>query len=190
VNAPAVTGCLGYADWLAGLLDEVEAESVVVVGHSPGAAIALSCRSPRVAGLVLVDPAGLVRVRLTVGVLAATLPWLTFPSAASSGRLLRLMLGPGRTPRPALIDWMTLIARHTRTSGAPGPLPEATLARLRTPVAVVTGEHDVFFPPRRLGPATRRLLGADLRVIAGAGHLTNEEDPDRLVAVVNALANR
>lgn len=75
------------------------------------------------------------------------------------------------------MDWMTLVARHTRSSGAPGAavLPVRPLPRL-----VVTGEHDVFLPPRRLVSAVRSTLGAELGVVSKAGHLAIEECPEYL----------
>lgn len=75
---------------------------------------------------------------------------------------------------------MTLVARHSRSSGAPGAadLPARTVPRL-----VTTGAHDIFLPPRRLAPAVRTRLGTGLQVIPDAGHLVVEEHPGRLAAL-------
>ncbi|GHC89086.1 hypothetical protein GCM10010334_21790 [Streptomyces finlayi] len=51
------------------------------------------------------------------------------------------------------------------------------------PELVVGGEHDVFLPPRRLGPAVRSRLGIRLQVLADSGHLVVEECPTRLAAL-------
>ncbi|MFB6930630.1 alpha/beta fold hydrolase [Streptomyces noursei] len=75
------------------------------------------------------------------------------------------------------MNWMTLVARHSRSSGAPGT---ATLPARSIPRLVLTGEHDVFLPPRRLGPAVHAALGAELGVISEAGHLLVEERPEYL----------
>ncbi|WP_199810229.1 MULTISPECIES: alpha/beta fold hydrolase [unclassified Streptomyces] len=74
-----------------------------------------------------------------------------------------------------------LVARHSRSSGAPGA---ATPSARSLPRLVVTGEHDVFLPPRRLGPAVRGTLGAELGVVSDAGHLVVEERPAYLATLL------
>ncbi|MGW1511205.1 alpha/beta fold hydrolase [Streptomyces sp. NPDC002394] len=170
-----------YGAWLSAVIEQACAGPVVVMGHSFGAAIALSCSSSRIERLVLASPGGLTKLRLTPGVLAASAAWFLRPTPAHSARLLRAMHGPGHRPRAALVEWMTLVARHARSSGAPGAaeLPARALPRL-----VVNGSHDVFLPLKRLRPAARTALGTDLDVIDGAGHLVVEEHPTALAALV------
>jgi pimeloyl-ACP methyl ester carboxylesterase len=166
-----------YGAWLSEVIEKVPPEPVAVMGHSFGAAIALSTDSPRISRLVLVSPGGLVKLRLTPAVLAASAAWFLRPAPTHSARLLRDMLAPGHQPREDLVDWMTLVARHSRSSGAPGAavLPARSIPRL-----VVTGEHDVFLPPRRLATAVRSTLGVELGVVFEAGHLVVEERPEFL----------
>jgi len=90
------------------------------MGHSLGGTIALSAHSPRIAGLVLAPPGGLCRLRVTPAVLSASVAWLLRPGPTSSARLLRVMHAPGREPRELLVEWMTLITRHARSSGRRG----------------------------------------------------------------------
>ncbi|MEU9125745.1 alpha/beta hydrolase [Streptomyces sp. NPDC048506] len=172
-----------YGAWLREVIETVSSDPVAVMGHSFGAAIALSSDSPRIERLFLVSPGGLTRLRLTPTVLAASAAWFLWPAPTHSARLLRTMLAPGHLPREELVTWMTLVARHARSSGAPGAavLPARPLSRL-----VVTGEHDVFLPPRRLGPTVRRTLGAELGVVSGAGHLVVEECPAYLAALLES----
>ncbi|MFD9434228.1 alpha/beta fold hydrolase [Streptomyces sp. NPDC060002] len=172
-----------YGGWLGEVVEKISLDPVVVIGHSFGAAIALSSASPRIDRLVLVSPAGLTRLRLTPAVLAASAGWFLRPAPTHSARLLRTMLAPGHPPREELVNWMTLVARHSRSSGAPGT---ATLPARQIPRLIVTGEHDVFLPPGRIGPAVRSVLGAELHVLAGAGHLVVEEHPEYLSALVGA----
>ncbi|KOT77285.1 alpha/beta hydrolase [Streptomyces rimosus subsp. pseudoverticillatus] len=163
-----------YGAWLSEVIEKLSSEPVAVMGHSFGAAIALSSGSPRINRLVSISPGGLSRLRLTPTVPAA---WFLRPGPTHSTRLLRAMLAPGHSPREELVDWMTLVARHARSSGAPGA---ATLPARSIPRLVVTGEHDVFLPPRRLAPPVRAMLGAELGVISEAGHLVVEERPEDL----------
>ncbi|MFF4606487.1 alpha/beta fold hydrolase [Streptomyces sp. NPDC001339] len=172
-----------YGAWLSEVIETVSSEPVAVMGHSFGAAIALSSDSPRIDRLVLVSPGGLTRLRLTPTVLAASAAWFLRPAPTHSSRLLRTMLAPGHPPREELVNWMTLVARHSRSSGAPGA---AALPARSVPLRVVTGEHDVFLPPWRLGPAVRGALGAELGVVSGAGHLVIEERPAYLSTLLDS----
>ncbi|MCX4807883.1 alpha/beta fold hydrolase [Streptomyces sp. NPDC058682] len=171
-----------YGAWLDEVIDKTSPGPVVVLGHSFGAAIALSSASRHIERLVLVSPGGLTRLRLPPGLLAASAAWFLRPAPRSSARLLRAMLAPDHEPGERLVEWMTLVARHARSSGAPGT---AELPARPVPRTVFTGEHDVFLPPERLGPAVTRTLGVALRVLPGAGHLVVEEAPDRLAALVD-----
>ena len=164
------------------MIEKVPVDSVVVMGHSFGAAIALSSASPQIKQLVLVSPGGLTRLRLTPGLLAAWVAWSVRPAPTHSARLLRAMLAPGGQPREQLVEWMTLVAQHSRSSGAPNA---ADLPAQAVPRLILTGARDVFLPPRKLGPAVRRKLGTDLGVIAGAGHLVIEERPKYLASLVS-----
>lgn len=171
-----------YGAWLGDVIERLSIDSSVVMGHSFGAAIAMSSAAPQIERLVLVSPGGLTRLRLTPGLLAAWLAWSARPRPIHSARLLRVMHAPGVEPRTELVEWMTLVARHVRSSGDPGA---ADLPARRAPQLVVTGEQDVFLPPRKLGPAVRTKLGAELGVIAGAGHLVIEENPEYLAELVS-----
>ena len=62
---------------------------------------------------------------------------------------------------------------------------QAVLRRYRQPALVMCGEHDRLTPPRRHELMAGLIPGADLRVIAAAGHLPVLEAPG---AVNDALA--
>jgi pimeloyl-ACP methyl ester carboxylesterase len=183
----------GYATWLAELVTWVrrrhERGPLVLAGHSRGAAVALSAEPASVDGLVLLAPAGLAAVRPSVEMLRATAPWFVRRDHDGARRLLQYMHGPTHEPADDLVEWMTLVARACRTTGAPGPLPVDTLVRWKgRDVRVAVGEHDVFFPPRRLGEPCRSVLGRDLQVVPGAGHLLVDEEPILVSDLVSSLA--
>jgi pimeloyl-ACP methyl ester carboxylesterase len=182
-------GLAGYGPWLGEVLEEAAETPAIVVGHSLGGGIVLAADSARIAGRVLIAPAGLVRLRVTAGVLAATIPWLIHPRYHNSGRLLQVMHAPDHRPSATMGGWMTQVGRHCRSSFAPAPLAPEALRHVRdTPVIVAAGEHDVFLSPARLQPAASRELGVDVRTLAGRGHLAPEEDPSAVAALVAELA--
>ncbi|WP_107765631.1 alpha/beta fold hydrolase [Nocardioides terrigena] len=183
---------LGYAAWLRDLIAWVsgrhEHGSIVLAGHSRGAAVALSAEPDSVQGLMLLAPAGLSEVRASIEMLRATLPWLVRRNSAGARRLLEYMSGPAHTAEDDVVEWMTLVSRSCRTTGAPGPLPDHTLLRWKgRQVLVAVGEHNVFFPVSKLRVSCRSKLGREPVVIPGAGHLVVDEEPVLVTELVTSL---
>jgi pimeloyl-ACP methyl ester carboxylesterase len=142
-------------------------------------------------GLVLIAPAGLIRLRVGPALLATTIRWLVRRDEASSARLLRRMAGPDADLPAELVTWTALVGRHVRTSLAPSPLSSAALAEVRCPVWLVAGRHDPFLPPQRLTDALTRLGGPTAAVVVDkAGHLVPEEAPHEVLRAVQVAAER
>ena len=182
----------GYAGWVADLIRWVRSRhagaSVVLAGHSRGAAVALSADPDDVDGLALFSPAGLTAVRPTLPMLRATTPWLVRRNDAGSRRLLSYLSGPGRAPSGELVEWMTLVARTCRTTGAPGPLPDPDLSRWSgRDLTVAVGENDVFFPAEKLRRACAATLALEPVVVPRAGHLLVDEEPELVAELVRGL---
>lgn len=175
--------------WYGRVLDEIlaaiDADDVVLVGNSLGAAVALAAGSPRITARALVSPAGFIRLRLDPELALASAVWLLHPTAEHTRRMLRLFVAPGDDPPETEVEWMTLLARCCRTTLAPPPLPAELLARrAERPCVVGVGEHDRFLPPHQLVPAVRRIMDVDVRVFSGVGHLTTPADLDQVVSLV------
>lgn len=170
--------------WLTEVLSTVGTGRPVLVAHSLGAVAALRATAAGLVPerLVLVDPAGVMRLKVSMDVMRATMPWLVRPNAATSDALLTMMMSEGHRPGPELVTWMSLVGQHVKTSLAPAPLPDRVLRGLQgTPIDVIAGEDDCFLPPTRLRRAVqRRLPDANLEIITGAGHLVPHERPDAL----------
>jgi pimeloyl-ACP methyl ester carboxylesterase len=184
----------GRAAWYGRVLDEIlaamDADRVVLVGNSLGAAVALAAGSPRIAARALVSPAGFIRLSVAPRLAVASTVWLLRPTAEHTRRMLRLFVAPGAEPPETEVEWMTLMATHCRTTLAPPPLPAAVLTRrAERPCVVAVGEHDRFLPPARLAPAVRRTMNLDLRVFPGVGHLTTPADLGRVVSLVAEVAD-
>ncbi|MFC6081856.1 alpha/beta fold hydrolase [Sphaerisporangium aureirubrum] len=180
----------GRLAWYGRVLDEVlavmDADGVVLVGNSLGAAVALAAGSPRIAGRALVSPAGFIRLSVDPALVLASATWLLRPTADHTRRMLRLFVAPGTDPPDVEVEWMALMAASCHTTLAPPPLPAELLSlRAGRPCVVGVGEHDRFLPPHRLVPAVRRTMNLDTRVFSGAGHLTT---PAHLGEVVSLVA--
>jgi pimeloyl-ACP methyl ester carboxylesterase len=178
-----------YGAWVGEVIEYVRrwsgARTLTLVGHSLGGAVALAAPTADVAAIVLVDPAGFAPVRVSPAVLLSTLSWLLIPSGRTSSGLLRHMLAADRRPQPTLVEWMSLVARHTRPAGAPGPLAVGVTSRWRqTPRAVLSGQRDCFLDPVGLGRAVEERFGVPLKVLPGLGHLSVEDDPVGLSSAI------
>jgi pimeloyl-ACP methyl ester carboxylesterase len=180
--------------WYGRVLDEIlaamDADRVVLVGNSLGAAVALAAGSPRITARALVSPAGFIRLTVDPALALASAVWLLRPTADHTRRMLRLFLAPGTEPPETEVEWMALLATWCRTTLAPPPLPAELLARrAQRPCVVAVGEHDRFLPPRRLAPAVRRTMNLDVRVLPHVGHLTTRADLDEVVSLVAEVAD-
>ncbi|MGH2932608.1 MAG: alpha/beta fold hydrolase [Gaiellaceae bacterium] len=165
----------------------------MVVGHSlSGRAALLAAQGDTsIEGLVLVAPAGLIRLRVGPALLATTIHWLVRRDEPSSARLLRRMTGPGADLPAELAHWTSLVGRHVRTSLAPSPLPPAALGEVRWRVWLVAGRHDPFLPAQRLTDALTRFGGPTAAVVVDtAGHLVPEEAPHEVVRAVEGAGER
>ncbi len=184
---------LGYAAWVSEVIEESRGSGrVVVMGHSRGAAAALLAEPDTVHALILLSPAGLARVRLTPSMLVRSVTWLLRPTRRRSARLVELMAGgDSGNDLDLVVDWMTLVARSTRTTGAPGPLDADVVDRWRgRQVRVLTGERDIFFPPRRLAGPAREHLGQGVESVPDVGHLLVDQRPDAAAAALAAVLGR
>jgi pimeloyl-ACP methyl ester carboxylesterase len=180
-----------YGRKLAEVLEAIDAEPVVALGHSLGGAVLLSCDSNRITGRVLLAPAGIVSLHVDMRMMVPSLRWLLAPSLERTKAMLGGFTAPGNAPPESIAQWLYLVAVHCRSTLAPPPLPDKTLQRrLGSPLIVAAGAHDRFLPPDNLDSATRAKLGVDLEVIEGAGHLAGDECPEAVADLVHLLMTR
>lgn len=177
------------------LLDALKIDSAVVGGVSMGGYVAMALLredAGRVRGLVLVDTqataddeAGRARREasaqeaLEKGVepLAQTLlPKLVHAGPDSPvGREVSAMM------RAAGPDAVAAAQRGM----ALRPDSKDILARFAGPALVVVGEHDVVTPVEKAKQLAELISGARLEIIPGAGHLSNQEQPERFNEVLD-----
>lgn len=190
-----------YADDLAGLLEILGEESVVLCGLSMGGYIAFEFlrRHPdRVRGLVLMDtkadadsPEGrkgrdaqlaMVRESGTEALADQMLPRLLAPDPAPSV-VSRVRAMVTATPVPGIAGALGAM-RDRADSGV--LLPELG----RIPVLVVSGVADALIPVAVAEALAGAIPGARLEIIAGAGHLPPLEQPVATTAALFRFLNR
>lgn len=187
---PPTTSIDDYAGDAIDLLDALHIGDAVVAGLSMGGYIAFAMfrHAPGYfRGLVLADtraeadsPDGVEgrrRMRQLVRDKGA---------AAVADELLPKLVGDTtRRTRPEVLDRLRAQIEHSPIAAIDGALvalmmrPDSTptLGKIHCPTLVVVGEEDTITPPPSSDAMARGIAGAELVTIAGAGHMSNMEQP-------------
>ncbi|WP_426751771.1 alpha/beta fold hydrolase [Myxococcus sp. Y35] len=179
------------------LLDALNIDSAVVGGVSMGgyAAMALLREDAgRVSGLVLVDTQATAddaegkarreanaKQALDAGlepIVEAMLPKLVAAGPDSP---------PGREVATLIREASPAGVAAAQRGMALRPDSKDMLARYAGPALVVVGEHDAITPLAKAKEMADLITGARLEVIPGAGHLSNQEQPERFNAVLDSF---
>jgi magnesium chelatase accessory protein len=198
----------GMAHALARLLETLGVSPEIAVGHSAGAAVVLrmcldGALSPRLAvslnGALL--PFGGVPGRvfsplarlMAANPLAAQLVAWHGRDAAAVARLLRAT--GSRLDARAVELYRRLVSHPGHVAGTLGMMARwdlhalgRDLARLATPLVLVTADNDRTVSPREATQVVRRLPAATHMSLAGLGHLAHEERPEMVAALILRLA--
>lgn len=192
-------------------MTELEVEAAVMVAHSWGTLVALQAamEAPeRIKGLVLMSGYYWPTVRLDV-------PLLSGPAIPGIGDLLRFTIAPilGRLTMPLVMKQIfapAVVSPHFRegfaadislrpsqlraTSADTAMMPREAgklaprLKEVTGPVLVMSGDGDKVVncehQSRRLA---RELLGGEIQVIEGAGHMLHHIAPDRVAAAIKGF---
>ena len=186
------------------VLDAAQVDRAVWVGNSMGGRVVwhAALEAPdRVAGLVLVDASGAVTdqpIRPYLGARIAQswlgrqlMPYVT-PRFMVAASLKQTYARPERIG-PELVDRYWGLSRYPGNRVANGQravadMQEAAwqdIGRIAVPVLVVWGREDKVIPLSHAQAFARAIRGAELSMIADAGHLPMEERPDAFVAVLS-----
>lgn len=192
----AVDGPGGYAQAVADLLRREGYERPILVGHSLGGAIALSCA---LAGVPALGGIGLVasgaRLRVHPDILAA----LAARHLPESLDLPAMMFAPD-APAPLVAAEARALALgaasgvlHADFAASDAFDVQDRLAELRLPAAVVVGSRDRMTPPR----LSERLIAGwgdparvEGTVVDGAGHYAQLERPQAVARALLRLRQR
>lgn len=189
----------GYADWLTDLFDQLGLDRALAVGSSAGGffALKLAAFAPeRVAGLLLLNPAGLTPFR------AAYYNWLCNPRVAHITQKLarrvlysraivqhmveRGMYGPASASN---VDLAMLLLHDYWRAPAPKPMPRPELHRVTAPTYLLVSEHELYTDPQRVMLTAQTVLPNLIGVecVPQAGHDINKEQPhlvnDRILSL-------
>lgn len=182
-SAPGTVSIAAYAADVAAFLDALGLERPLLAGHSMGAAIALELTAAapeRVAGLVLVGAAARLRVA------PALLAGLAEDPPGAVEQLVALMYPEpaAHLHAPAAADYLRCVKiLRADFAACDGWDIRARLGGLALPALVLGGDADVMTPPR-LAAELRDLLGAELAMLPGVGHVPMVEAPEATAALV------
>jgi len=209
------TGFAGNATAVVDLVDRLELDRFIAVGHSWGGGVALAAAelSPeRVAGLVLVasvgpgEPVGWDDKLLAAPFLGEAVAAMTI---GATGRLLGIDRVQSLADQRLAGRTLEAVKALTRLTGARtrsrvwqsfvteqrALLTELDdlgpgLADLRVPVAVVNGSADRVVRPAVGGMLSRAIPGATHTVLAGAHHLIPLDHPEAIADAVRDVHER
>ncbi len=218
----STAGAGGYAltrmaDDLLEVLDHLQADQVVLVGHSMGGMVSLTAATARperfaarVAGMVLVSTSGgpyptagrRVPAPLTTGAVSAIGRQLArsearglgiVPVPRAAGMAARVAFG--REPSAADVE----LTRRVMAPMSPTALAacigaiaahdvSTRLAEISVPAQVVVGTRDLLTPPFHARRLAQGIPGAELVVLPGCGHMPMLERRAELGDVIAGMA--
>ena len=191
-GSPASIG--EFADAVTAGLDARGLDSVVLCGHSMGAAIALELalrHDKRIKGIALLGGGARLRVR------PATFESIERDFAAAAHTLAEAFFSDPTAARVegAVAGLLSVGADQTLRDFRSCDAFDVSdrLGEIRLPVLALTGEHDVMTPPKYATFLADRIPGAAARILPGAGHLCMIERPaetnEALLTFVNQFEN-
>jgi pimeloyl-ACP methyl ester carboxylesterase len=189
------------ADDVAELLDELKIrERIVLGGLSMGGYTALAFarrHADRLRGLILAD----TKAEADDAEGKANRDRLIAFAAQHTARdvleqMLAKLVGPATMAKHSeVVESLRQIAANQTSAGVIGALqamrdrPDSgpSLAAIAVPTLVIVGEQDTLTPPSLAESLTARIRGAKLVRIAGAGHVSNMENPAEFNAAGRAF---
>ena len=198
-----MTSLEDYARKVVAVLDRQGVDEVLVAGLSMGGYVAfrlIDLLGRRLVGLLLADTRATADDEPTVTArheLAAEVE-VQGVEVAASEFLPKLIGSTTLRTRPALVDSIRSIIMQNNPAGVAGGLralaarSDSTplLARIACPAICVAGEEDSITPPEVAADMAARIPGAEVEILAGAGHLSNLEAPQAFNEVLKALLQK
>ncbi len=219
----SIAGAAGYgldrlADDIDAVIQQLDLDGVVLVGHSMGGMAALRFArrhrvafERRVAGLVLVSTSaspvfgfGSGRIsRALAGAVrlpAGAFGWNRVPTYRPGDdgfNFAVVRLSFGSRPAPTHVDvTRRMVAAMDEEAFGQSLVAlldndeRSHLAQIDKPTAVVVGGRDLITPPHHSRQLADKIPGAELRVLDGCGHQLMMERPAELAAAIDAVIAR
>jgi len=179
------------------LLAALKLDEVVMVGHSFGGMVAceMAAAAPRRARrLALIDPIGFwrdsERVVNWMALNPAELP--AYILRDPGGEAAKHLFGPAEPPEAAAAARVRLMWAMGATGKFIWPLPDKGLKkrihRVSAPTLLVWGKEDRLVPPVYADEFSRRIAGARVQTVDGAGHAPHLEQPERVARMIHEFA--
>ena len=190
-DGPGEQDVPAYVGWVKKLLDGLGIAKPVLIGHSLGAAICLSFAIHHGDSAAAVVPVG-GGVRMPVN--PAILEGLKQDPAAIIGLAAKFSVAKGNRERLSGLITATLsrvnpeIIHGDFTACDKLDITEA-VAGIRIPALVVCGAEDKMTPPALSEYLGKNIPGAELALIAGAGHMVMLENPEAFNTALTDFVN-
>jgi pimeloyl-ACP methyl ester carboxylesterase len=170
----------GHARWLGDVLDGLGLGRVPFVGVSYGAGLILRLAGflpDRVAGAVLVSPAGIAAGPIWPMVRGVALPMLLYRALPNPDRLLRAARPLLTEPEDIYVRQLGLVYRHVKLDRElPRAATKEELAGYAGPTLLFAAENDLFFPPDRILPRAGEILpDLETETLPGCRHVPSRE---------------
>jgi pimeloyl-ACP methyl ester carboxylesterase len=112
--------------------------------------------------------------------------------AVADEMIPKLLGATTQQTRPAIVEQVRSLVLASSTEGIAGAIralmtrPDSTplLASIHVPTLIIVGEEDTVTPPAASEEMHRAISGSELVQIAGAGHLSNLEQPESFNAAL------
>lgn len=194
-----------YVAFVRRFLDHLGIPRAVVGGNSLGGQVAwmLAVADPaRVAGLVLVDPAGypMVSTSVPLGFRLARIPVVNLllqritPRGVVASSVRNVYGDPSRVTEALVDRYFQLLTRRgnraalvDRMRRRTAEVDTSAIATIRVPTLILWGGRDGLIPPDHGDRFARDITGSRLTVFPALGHVPHEEDPATTVAEVGAF---
>jgi pimeloyl-ACP methyl ester carboxylesterase len=179
--------CSAILTWMG----SIKIHNAVMIGHSMGAAIALTLallHPEHVLGLGLIGAGA--RLSVNPILLENSSNPTTFASAVAS--IISLSFGPDTPDR--LVELATQRMRETRPSVLHGDFLACNafdvtdrLSKILTPTLVLCGDQDKMTPPRLSQYLHSSIPGSQISIIRNAGHMVMLEKPAEVLGALNSF---
>ncbi|MEO8936271.1 MAG: alpha/beta fold hydrolase BchO [Burkholderiaceae bacterium] len=193
----------GMARSMAALLVALDAQPEIAVGHSAGAAVLVRMaldRQLRLRALIGLNAAlmplgGLMRVLSPMAKLlslAPGVPRLVGSIARDDRAVRRLVDSTGsKIDAEASRRYAELIRDPRHVAGAIAMMAAwnldrtwAQMPRLQTAPLLIVGDNDRTVPPQQATRVAAHIVGTEIVMLAGLGHLAHEEAPETIAALI------